>query len=198
MRTTTRLLTCFCAVFWVSACGDADPVDGDGGTDADTDTDTDADAGEDGGESDCENPEHFNEGTGIYWLQCLAGQCLVDDACVWEGGEAVSFDYAEAAAACPSGTRLPTMDELMGLLGTCDAIDFGTNMTGFCSTCSGSTAYDAIYPGTEELDLMSPEAVHWSSTALNDSKMWRANFLTGLVDATLKEMNATGVCVRSE
>ena len=140
----------------------------------------------------------IDEGTGIYWLQCLAGQCLVDDACAWEGGEAVTFEYDEAVAACPGGTRLPTIEELMGLLGDCDEIDFGTNMTGFCNTCAGSPACDAIYPGTEELELTSTEAVHWSSTALNDSKMWRINFLSGLVDATLKEMSGTAVCVRSE
>jgi hypothetical protein len=200
MRATMRFWLCFFAALCLAACGGGDPGgDGDGGTDTDTDTDTDADAdgGADGGSESC-SPEILDEGTGLYWLQCMAGQCLIDDACAWEGGEVLSLNYDEAAAACPSGYRLPTIAEIMGLLGNCDDIDLGVNETGFCDACPVSAACNAVYPGVDALGSYTYEILHWSSTALNDSTVWWSNFKTGLVEAKSKEMNGTAVCVRSE
>jgi hypothetical protein len=198
MRATKRLWICLSAALGLAACGTADPGGGDGGADTDTDTDTDADAGSDGGDGDCENPEIHDDGTGLYWLQCLAGQCLVDGACAWEGGEAVGLSYDEAAAACPGGYRLPTIDEIMGLLGNCDTIDTGVDGTGFCDPCPTSAACNAVYPGVDALGSYSYEIIHWSSTELNSSTVWWSNFKTGLIEAKIKDMNGTAVCVRGE
>jgi hypothetical protein len=200
MRGTIRFWLCLIAVLGLTACSGDDPAGGDAGTDsgadgsADTDTDGDAD-------TDPACSPDSDDGTGVYWLQCLAGQCLVEDACVWEdGGAAVPLTYDEAVAACPSGYRLPTVPEFMGLLGTCD-FDPELTDSGSCATCAESVACSAVYPGIETYDWLAPEILHWSSTPVtgNDSKMWRANFFSGLVDTALKEMaGGTAVCVRTE
>ena len=199
MRATTRLWLCFFAVLGFAACGGGDPEGGDGGIDGGTDGGTDTDADTD---QAC-SPEIFDTGTNAYWLQCLAGQCLVDDACEWEGdGGTDALTYDEAAAACPDGYGLPTIDQMMGLLGGCDDIDLLAPEpgTGFCQTCPLSTACNAIYPGVDALDWLSPEILHWSSTGVtdNDSRVWSANFQTGLIEAKGTAMSATAVCVRSE
>ncbi len=195
MRVTTKLGLCFVTALGLAACGSGDPTSGDGGTD----TDSDADGGPDGGgDDDCPNPETLDEGTGLYWLQCLAGQCLVDDACAWEGGEVVALDFDEASVACPDGYRLPTIEEIMGLLGNCEEIDLVVNEPGFCDGCSASAACDAIYPGMDAVDPYSYDVLHWSSTAMNDSRVWWANFQSGLIEARLKDTNGAAVCVRSE
>jgi len=197
MRERTSFWVCIFGALCLAACGGGDPSGGDGGTD--TDTDADADGGSDGGDGDCENPEMF-DGTGLYWLQCLAGQCLVDDECAWEGGEVVGLSYDEAAALCPAGYRLPTIQEIMGLLGNCEDIDLGLNETGFCDTCPVSTACNAIYPGMDAADPYSYEILHWSSTPMtgSDSRVWWANFKTGLIEAKLMDTNGAAVCVRGE
>jgi len=195
MRATTRFWLCFIAVLGFTACGGDDSAGGDGGIDGGGDGSADSDSDADTDQA-C-SPEIFDTGTNAYWLQCLAGQCLVDDACTWEGGEAVGLTYDEAAAACPSGYRLPTIAEIMGLLGTCD-IDLALDDFGFCDTCPVSVACSAIYPGVDELDMLSLEILHWSSTEATTGRVWSANFLSGLIETKLKEMNATAVCVRSE
>jgi hypothetical protein len=199
MRASTIFWLFLTVALATAACGGGDPGGGDGGTD--TDTDADADGGDDGGGSgDCENPESFDEGTGIYWLACLGGQCWDGSACVWEGGAATPLTYAEAAVACPGGYRLPTIEEILGLLGNC-MIDLAVNEPGACDACPASAACDAIYPGLDAYSYLAPEISHWSSTELatTTARVWWVNFQSGAVESKLKEMpGGTAVCVRSE
>jgi len=197
MLKTTRLWLILLAALCLAACGGDPDATGDSGTDAGDDdggADTDSDS-----DADCENPGIFDEGTGLIWLRCLAGQCLVEDVCTWEGGDAVGLTHDEAAAACPDDARLPTMEEIMGLLGGCeDGIDLAVDTPYHCAACQDSAACDAVYPGVDELGPFSYEILHWSSTELNDSRMWWINFQSGLLEAKLAEMSATAVCVLSE
>jgi hypothetical protein len=197
MRATTRFWLCFLVALGFAACGGDDPAGGDAGTDgggdgsADSDSDADTDPA-------C-SPEILDDGTGVYWLQCLAGQCWDGAACVWEG-EADSLTYDEAATACPSDYRLPTIEEIMGLLGNC-TIDLALDEGGTCDTCPLSAACDAIYPDIDAYDWLAPEIVHWSGTTLetSDARAWRINFQSGLIESKLKETpGGTAVCVRTE
>jgi hypothetical protein len=192
---------CLVAVLGLTACGGDDPAGGDAGTDSGADGSTDTDADSDADSDQPCSPE-IDDGTGVYWLQCLAGQCLVDEVCAWEGGETMSFTYDEAVAACPSGYRLPTIQEIMGLLGNCEEIDIAASAPepGSCDTCPASTVCNGIYPGIDAYDWLAPEIVHWSSTGVtdNDSSVWSANFQSGLIEVKNKALGATAACVRTE
>jgi hypothetical protein len=179
------------------ACGDSSDDGADSGP-ADTDADAGAieDAGEDtGGDPDCPNPAVADEGTGLDWLSCHATQCVVDGTCAWPTGEAEAMSYDEALAACPTGSRLAAIGELMGLLGNCDEIDLTTNDTGSCDACPMSAACNAIYPGIDALGDYVYDILIWSSDEMNDAKAWSVNLKTGNVSAKTKESNLTALCV---
>jgi len=182
------------------ACGDSgDDGAGDGGADTDADAGGDGDAGEDtGGDSECPNPgvhDGADGGTDLDWLTCHATQCVVDGSCTWPNGEAEGMSYDEALVACPSGSRLAAIGELMGLLGNCDEIDLTTNDTGSCDACPASVACNAIYPGVDALGDYVYDILIWSADEMNDAKAWSVNLKTGDISAKTKESNLTALCV---
>ena len=193
MRQTSIFLACI----WISiGCGEDT-----GASDADSDSETEqeeTDAGEDAGDSDDINlPEYEQEGADLFWLYCLAGQTY-EDGC---SGEALVLTWEQALDACSDGYRLPTLDELMAFLGECQrGFDESVGETATCLPCPSSQHCGEAYPGTENLDDMSYEIHHWSSTEWStvESNAWRANFKTGEIDAHAKTKEATAVCVRSE
>jgi hypothetical protein len=195
-------LGCWVGIFaalMLGACGSTgDDGDDAGGADGDTDSDSDADAdagADGGGDPDCPNPEVADDGTGLDWLTCRAGQCYLDGACAWTGGEVVATGWDAAVAACPSGSRLAEAGELMGLLGNCTEIDLTVNVSGTCDACPASAPCNAIYPGVDALDDFSYEVVVWTATELSDTKAWSVNLKTGDVATQSKEVSMTAICV---
>lgn len=193
--------------FWIVAaaliagCGPSDDdAAADGGTDgdADTDSESDPDAGGDT-EDDCPNPTIHDEaadgGPGLDWLTCRAGQCFLDGACAWTGGEVLAVGWEAAMAACPGGSRLAAADELMALLGGCTEIDLAVNTPGTCDACPASASCDAIYPGVDALDDFSYEVVVWTASELSDTKAWSVNLKTGAVSTQSKDVVMTALCV---
>jgi hypothetical protein len=199
MRATTVFSLFLLVAVGVAACGGDDPAGGDAGTDGGADGSSDADGDSDADTDEACAPEVFDDGTNLYWLQCLAGQCWDGAACAWEDGvDPVSLTFAEASEACPSGYRLPAIDELMGLMDDC-TIDLSVDEPGTCTPCQDSDTCNAIFPGIGDLPITSIEIIHWSSTDLetSDARAWWMNFQSGVVESRLKEMpGGTAVCVR--
>lgn len=188
-----------------AGCGDSDAeFDEDASTDTDTDTDSDSDGDSDSDSDGCSNPEVEQEGTSLFWLRCPVGQCLVDGQCQWPGdgdagtAEAVTYEWEEAKTACPDPYRLPTIQEIAGLLGNCDDLVVDENTPCHCDPCPDSGDCDAIYPEIADNPEMAWENLHWSSTEMNVSNAWRANLKTGVLDPFSMTTSTTVICVREE
>ena len=209
MRTTlhalavlaTFALAALAGVALLVGCGDGAPG-GDGGPDgaadgdADGDTDGDGDTDSDSLDGECPSPETADADAGLLWRRCLAGECWDADAeaCA---GEALEVDFDAAADACPAPYRLPTRDELMGLLGDCEELAEDDEQTA-CAACAASALCDEAFPGTEELPEISRLHLHWSSTELDATNGWFARFKHGMVKTDDKTKVFTAVCVRDE
>ncbi len=195
------LMTLLCGL--LVACGGSDPNDGgDGGADADSDTDTDSDSDTDG--DTCENPEVAQDGTSLFWQRCPVGQCVVDDVCIWPNdqdagaADAITFEWIEAQDACEDPYRIPTIHEMADLLGNCDDIVVDENTPAPCTPCPDSPDCDGIFPEIDNYADLAWENVHWSSTEMNVSNAWRANFKTGMLDPFSMTSKGTVICVREE
>jgi hypothetical protein len=199
MRATAFLF--LAGAFAVGCGGDSNDV-ADAATDADTDTDSDTDSDSDG--DACDNPEVQQDGTSLFWLRCPIGQCLVDDVCQWAAdqdagaGEAEKYSWEDAAAVCPDPYRLPTVHELGGLLGGCDDFLVDENTPVQCDACPDSAACAAIYPEIAANGNLAWENLHWSSTEMNVTNAWRANFKSGILEPFSMSTDATVVCLREE
>ena len=194
-------------ILLAAGCGYSDSnfdTDASTDTDTDSDSDTDGDTDSDSDSDDCPNPEVEQESAALFWLRCPVGQCLVDDVCQWPGdadagtAEAVTFEWAEAQDACLDPYRLPTIQEISGLLGNCDDLVVEENTPCHCDPCPDSGDCDSIYPEIAENPDMAWENLHWSSTEMNVSNAWRANFKTGVLDPFSMTTSTTVICVRDE
>jgi hypothetical protein len=180
----------------LAACGDdSDAADGgpDASTDADTDGDSDGDADTDNDE--CPSPQTAQPETGLSWRRCLAGECWDEEAeaCA---GEALEVTWDEAKDACPEPFRLPTNEELFGLLGDC--VENATTGAWVCSTCFDSAFCDSAFPGVDLLPLVSLLHLHWASTEFDEAQGWLARFKEGVVLPKEKTTAYTAACVRDE
>jgi len=160
--------------------------DGDGGgavgeTDDDDDEDIDAgdtesDTGEDCGPQEIEHPV-----TGDNWKRChLGGDWKWDgDECDCVGGTIATMTWDEAAEACPGGWRMPTAEEMLGLLDDCptwEAIeDAGM---GTCTNCPGSDVCSEIFPGDGQM--------YWTGTEHGSSQAYSAWFNVGTISPRSK------------
>ena len=198
MRTAIGTLMGIAAALALWGCGSGDDVTVDGGGDTDADADAGQDGGADTGDDDCPNPAILDDadgGTGLDWLGCRAGQCMVDGACAWPGGEVVGIGWDAAVAACPGGSRLADAEEVMGLLGNCTALDLTSNDTATCDACFASDSCGAIYPGVDALGDYSYEVMVWTATEASGTKAWSVNLKTGIVSNQPKDANMTALCV---
>lgn len=182
----------------LAACGDDSESSSDGGTDTDTDTDSDSDSDADTEDPNCPNPGIEQEGAGLIWQQCLAGQCFEEnpesgvEECM---GDALELEWAEAQDSCYNGWRLPTRDELMALLGNCDDIDTDNDEVS-CDSCPDSSVCDSMFPGIEDLPIVSRLHLHWSSDEIDETNAWFARFQVGVVKKDSKAKKYTLHCVR--
>jgi hypothetical protein len=196
MRSTLWVLFFVMAIPTLIACADNSDSSSDAGTDTDTDTDTDTGTSYD--DPDCPNPGIEQEGAGLLWQTCLAGQCLEEhpesgvEECM---GEADEVEWEQASDACYTGWRLPTRDEMMALLGDCTEIDTDNDQAD-CNPCFESTVCDGIFPGVEDLPLISRLHLHWTSTEFDETNAWFARFQEGVVKKDAKNKKYTVHCVR--
>ena len=196
MRSSLWLVVLAAMILTFAACANETESGTDAGTDTDTDTDADSDSDTD--DPDCPNPGIEQEGAGLIWQQCLAGQCIEEnpesgvEECM---GDPLELTWDEAQDACYTGWRPPTRDELMALLGNCSEIDTDLNQAN-CDTCFASAVCDAIFPGIDELPDISRLHLHWSSEEFDDANAWFARFKEGVVKPDSKTKSYTLHCVR--
>lgn len=73
-----------------------------------------AGCGDDDDDGDCDPlAETSHADSSVVWLQCPVGTCWTGTAC---DGEPQTFGWDAALSACPSGFRLPTLEEYEELL----------------------------------------------------------------------------------
>ncbi len=89
------------------------------------------DAGDDWILDDTEIPQ---AGTDLVWLRCPLGQTWDEVEC---RGTRQGMDLETAEVSCPTGYRLPTCQEFVGLLGGCGS-DVDGGVEEFCNECSES------------------------------------------------------------
>ncbi|HUT77102.1 MAG TPA: hypothetical protein VM285_05415 [Polyangia bacterium] len=198
MRSTTiaPLLALAALALLLVACGD-DSGTTDGGPDASTDADSDGDSDGDGDTDnpECPSPQTSQEEAGLSWRRCLAGECWDDEAgeCA---GDALEVTWDEAEDACPEPFRLPTHEELIGLLGDC--VENADTSTWICSTCFDSPFCDSAFPGVEDLPDLSRLHLHWAADEFSGTEGWSARFKDGTVKPDTKTKKFTAACVRDE
>ena len=196
MRSILLALVFGVSIPTLAACGDDDDSSLDAGSDSDTDTDADTDTDTD--DPDCPNPGLEQADAGLVWQQCLAGQCFEEhpesgvEECT---GDALELEWDEIDNSCYTGWRPPTRDELMGLLGNCGDIDTDIDQAD-CDACPDSPVCDGMFPGIEDLPLISRLHLHWSSTEFDDTNAWFARFQEGTVKKDSKTKKYTLHCVR--
>ncbi len=126
-------------------------------------------------------------GSNLYWLRCKIGRRWTGSSC--EGIEKW-MDWHEANNACPSGYRLPTRQELVSLLGGCDA-KVRSGGGGYCNKCAESSRCSSMFGQDEGCYWLS------SSYAAASSSAWRAAFDSGLLVYGVKDGVINFRCVRS-
>ncbi|MBW2278610.1 MAG: DUF1566 domain-containing protein [Deltaproteobacteria bacterium] len=196
MRSILLVLVFAASIPTFAACAADDDSASDAGTDTDTDTDSDSDSDTD--DPNCPNPGIEQDGAGLIWQQCLAGQCFEEhpesgvEECM---GEALELEWEEVSAACYTGWRPPTHEELMALLGNCSEIDTDLDQAD-CDSCPESAVCDEMFPGIEDLPPVSRLHLHWSSTEFDETNAWFARFQGGTVRKDSKTKKYTLHCVR--
>ncbi len=80
-------------------------------------------------------------GTNLYWLRCPIGQRSTGTSCK---GKARKMDWHEAMNACPSGYRLPSIQEFMSMLGGCYTVSFGGRFDR-CNECANSSTCSSMF-----------------------------------------------------
>jgi hypothetical protein len=108
----------------------------------------------------------------------------------------LELEWQEAQSGCPNGWRLPTRDELMGLLGNCDNLDTDDDQVQ-CDACFESEFCTEVYPGVEDLPDLSRLHLHWSSTEFDATNAWFARFKEGVVRKDSITKKYTLVCCRN-
>jgi hypothetical protein len=204
-----RLALC-AAALGIAGCGDDGGTGADAGIDSGADTDVDTDADTDTDSDTDTDPDAGPAET------CAGGQLdPASDLCWQDPMSEVFFDWQDANAYCDAlelagheDWRLPTLDELMNLLGGCtdetpdggaDPPDGGVDPSDggpdepfmyHCNPCAESAACTALFGP----DL----GWYWSSAQDTDLTAWNANFPSGIV-STIGAYFGLGVrCVRSE
>jgi len=119
------------------------------------------------------------------WARCAAGQ-------TWNGKGCPGLPYRvtwdEAPDHCPTGTRLPTKDELAALLGGCDEL-VRAGEGGTCATCDASPTCTAAF--------VSPSvrsAAYWTSTVSGDAAAWYVSFKEGQIRHTMRGNQFSVLC----
>jgi hypothetical protein len=159
--------------------GDADTdSDGDSDGDADTDTDTGTDTGTGTEIPDCGSDEITDGDTGLTWLRCPAGATWEwsGGSCRCTGGLTYTRTWEQAQTSCPDGFRVPTIEEMMGVLGPCESwATIEANGEGDCQACSLASKCQELFGVDGKL--------YWTATedAVDSLLAWSAWFNVGLV-----------------
>ncbi len=126
-------------------------------------------------------------GTNLYWLRCPYGQSWTGSSCE---GNAREINWHVAKNVCPGDYRLPTRQELVSLLGGCDA-DVRGGKAGPCNKCAESSRCSSMF-GQDE-------GYYWSSSsyAADPSNAWYVYFDDGYVNNGVKDVASSVRCVRS-
>ena len=110
-------------------------------------------------------------GKNLYWLRCPLGQTYSGSVCK---GEATDMTWKEALMACPTGFRLPVMEEIVLLLGGCN-FDVQQEKYDNCNKCEESKICSSM--------LGKDGGRYWSSDVYAHSEKfaWIAFFSDGIV-----------------
>ncbi len=128
--------------------------------------------------------------TNLYWLRCPIGQRWDGSSCE---GKARRMIRPKARKECPRGYRLPTKQELMSLLGGCDAGARG-GIRGKCNKCAESNKCSSMFGRDKKY--------YWSSSTYEAgpnvaSNAYYVSFYSGNVDFYDKANHDYVRCVRS-
>lgn len=110
----------------------------------------------------------------------------------WDGwdctGAMKRFGHAEVDSACPSGYRLPTKKELIGLLVGCDG-DVKAGKAGKCKRCSDSELCKSMFNTYTDYS--------WTTDENDTTTVWGVCFDCGTI-IPLKKEDRHGIrCVKS-
>lgn len=134
-------------------------------------------------------PVDVHRGGERRWAHCAVGQSWNGKSCP---GLVYRMNWEEAMAACPSGMRLPTREELADLLEGCDLL-VQKGEPGKCSGCSESEACSTTFPSPAIR-----RGAFWTSTVEGNSAFY-VSFRTGNVSRTSnKSTSFSALCVRDD
>jgi hypothetical protein len=132
--------------------------------------------------------EVLQPGTGLFWMRCPVGQQWDGQKCI---GEVAEIRFADRKSACPDGYRLPTIFELVELLGKCDEyLNPRMGAMGYCQKCIESQQCARLF-GDDR---------HWywsSSDHGNGTYAWGAGFGNGSVIIPFDVDTGFARCLRS-
>jgi hypothetical protein len=169
MRSTVALASITALAAASVGCGGGDGAAGGG----DAGIDTDDGLGCDGGRLD--------EASDLCWQHPLA-------PAYYAWSDAVAYCDALDAGG-HDDWALPTRDELMGLLGGCDAAIAGGG-NGYCAACAESDACRALFGADGEW--------YWSATPYDAGSAWLAHFDDGYLNRSDTGYAFYVRCVRAE
>lgn len=86
-------------------------------------------------------PEVRQPGSRLVWLRCPLGQRWRNGSCL---GEPAAFHEMAVEGACPRGYRLPSIEEMLLLLGKCDR-RAGRLESGLCRICRDSPSCGSMF-----------------------------------------------------
>ena len=117
--------------------------------------------GDDDDGGDCDPLAETSHGdSSVVWLQCPVGACFDGTACV---GEPQTMTWQEGLEGCPSGYRLPTLEEFEELLECQDGWS-SCDQCGLSVPCANMFRPDAEYICPSDIDRS-----YYSSTEVDDA-----------------------------